>query len=194
MKRFTILLAAIIMIAFVSTSCKSKKDLAGKTPKEQGEVLITTYCSDEVQYRSTKEVFRASDVAENMYQDVSGREALSNAKGKLAGFVYTKIQSVSDNYFKTVKVDLDEAGEKRFEGNIREIIKENLSNIRTICEKVTKTEKGKYKTYICIELSADDIAKAVGNKISTDKELKVDYDYEKFKKVFEEEMKKMENK
>jgi len=73
------------------------------------------------------------------------------------------------------------------------VINQVLANVRVICEKQTKTQEGNYKTYVCVEVSADDIVKGVGNRLSADKELKIDYDYEKFKKTFDEEMKKFEN-
>jgi len=47
------------------------------------------------------------------------------------------------------------------------------------------------KTYVAIELSADDLVKQYNSRLSTDDKLKVDYDYEKFKNTFDKEMDKM---
>ena len=41
-------------------------------------------------------------------------------------------------------------------------------------------------------MSAEDLQKAIQQKLSQDDKLKVDYDYEKFKKTFEEEMQKLQ--
>jgi hypothetical protein len=54
-----------------------------------------------------------------------------------------------------------------------------------------QTKEGTYKTYIAIELSADDLVKKYNERMSTDDKLKIDYDYQKFKDTFDKEMEKM---
>ena len=67
--------------------------------------------------------------------------------------------------------------------------------MKTICEKqVTVNATGNFKTYIAIELSAQDLLAAYNERLSSDERLRVDYDYEKFKETFEAEMNKMGNK
>ncbi len=71
------------------------------------------------------------------------------------------------------------------------MVDQTLQGIRTICEKLVQTKDGNYKTYIAIELSADDLVKQYNSRITADEKLKVDYDYEKFKDTFNKEMDKM---
>ena len=49
---------------------------------------------------------------------------------------------------------------------------------------------GNYKTYIALDLSADDLVKQYNDRLSKDDRLKIDYDYEKFKETFDKEMEK----
>jgi hypothetical protein len=42
MRKLSYLIAAILMIAFISTSCKSKKEVTDNKKKPQGEELITS--------------------------------------------------------------------------------------------------------------------------------------------------------
>ncbi|MBK5280311.1 MAG: hypothetical protein JJE09_15745, partial [Bacteroidia bacterium] len=63
--------------------------------------------------------------------------------------------------------------------------------VRTICEKLVQTKEGNYKTYVAIELSADELVAKYNERLSTDERLKIDYDYEKFKDTFNKEMDKM---
>lgn len=193
MKRITYILSAIILIAFISISCKSKKEVVENKEKPKGEELIVSYCAGEKQFMSTAEFFRASAVGESLDQMVSKKKAMSNVKAELAGLIQTTMKGVIDNYVKSSEANNVEGLEERYEGNTREVINQNITNVRVICEKQTKTTEGNYKTYICVEINADGIVKGIGNKLSADKELKIDYDYEKFKKTFDEEMKKMEN-
>jgi hypothetical protein len=88
-------------------------------------------------------------------------------------------------------VDKREQLEQKFESLNREVVDQTLQGIRTICEKLVVTKDGNYKTYIAIELSADDLVKQYNSRITADEKLKVDYDYEKFKDTFNKEMDKM---
>ncbi len=194
MRKLSYFLSAIMIIAAVATGCKSKKKIAA-TPQTQpkGEVLISNYCAGEKEFMSTKKYFRASAVGESMDQMVSKKKGMSNVKGELAGLIQTTMKGVTDNYIKSSEANNVEGLEERFEGNTREVINQQLNGVRVICEKQTRTSEGNYKTYICVEVTAEDIVKGLGNRLSADKELKIDYDYEKFKKTFDEEMRKMEN-
>jgi hypothetical protein len=196
MKKLSYFLSAMMIIAAIATGCKSKEKIAAPPPPQplpKGEVLINNYCAGEKEFMSTKELFRASAVGESMDQMVSKKKAMTNVKGELAGLIQTTMKGVTDNYIKSTEANNVEGLEERFEGNTREVINQQLNGVRVICEKQTKTADGNYKTYICIEITAEDIVKGIGNKLSADKELKIDYDYEKFKKTFDEEMQKMEN-
>ena len=193
MRKIQYYLSAILIVIAISTGCKSKQKVADKQPLPKGEVLVDNYCAGEKDFMSTKSYFRSSAVGESLDQMVSKKKAMSNVKAELAGLIQTTMKGVTDNYVKSSEANNVEGLEERFEGNTREVINQVLANVRVICEKQTKTQEGNYKTYVCVEVSADDIVKGVGNRLSADKELKIDYDYEKFKKTFDEEMKKIEN-
>jgi hypothetical protein len=193
MRKIQYYLSAILIVIAISTGCKSKQKIADKQPLPKGEVLVDNYCAGEKDFMSTKSYFRSSAVGESLDQMVSKKKAMSNVKAELAGLIQTTMKGVTDNYVKSSEANNVEGLEERFEGNTREVINQVLANVRVICEKQTKTQEGNYKTYVCVEVSADDIVKGVGNRLSADKELKIDYDYEKFKKTFDEEMKKIEN-
>ncbi len=193
MRKIQYYLSAILIVIAITTGCKSKQKIADKQPLPKGEVLVDNYCAGEKDFMSTKSYFRSSAVGESLDQMVSKKKAMSNVKAELAGLIQTTMKGVTDNYVKSSEANNVEGLEERFEGNTREVINQVLANVRVICEKQTKTQEGNYKTYVCVEVSADDIVKGVGNRLSADKELKIDYDYEKFKKTFDEEMKKFEN-
>jgi hypothetical protein len=177
-----LVLAALIIVPAIQ-SCKSKKE--AQAPDD--EVLIQTYCSGP-DYFSDNEFFRANSVGESTDQVMSKKKALSNAKAELAGSIETTVKSVIDNYFSSYEANNVEDIRERYEGLSREVIKQELSGIRTICEKQTKTKQGTYKTYIAIELAGDEILNGMKDRISKDKKLEMDFQYEKFKKELEKEM------
>jgi len=184
-------ITTLALMASIS-ACKNKEKVAERE-RPADEVLVNVYCSGDEYFSNTK-FFRANAVGESMDQSTSKKKAMSNAKADLASAIQTTIKGTIDNYVNSTEVNNVEQLEERFEGLTREVINQELVGTKTICEKVTKTSTGNYKTYIAIELSGDEMVSKMNQRISKDEILKVDYDYEKFKKTFEEEMKKLENK
>jgi hypothetical protein len=191
MKNFRIfhrfLLLAALFSGFVFTGCKSKQKLA----KIPGEELIEVYCTGP-EFFSNAEYFRASNMGESIDQATAKKKAMSNARADLASSIETTIKGVIDNYLKSSELNNVEEAEERYESLTREVIHQKLNGIQTICEKTTRTTEGKYKTYIALQLGGDDLFNAINERLGRDAQLKIDYDYEKFKETFNEEMKKLE--
>jgi hypothetical protein len=178
-------IVALSIIPFLVACSSSKKAANQPIPATETEVVIPCSGPD---FFTNKKYFRANSIGESLDQVVSKKKALSNARADLAGSVKILIESVVDNYVKSSELNNQEQVEERFEGLNREVIKEELVGIKTICEKLTKTSEGKYKTYIAIELSAQKLVAKFNERMMKDELLKIDYDYEKFKETFEKEM------
>ena len=85
----------------------------------------------------------------------------------------------------------EEIGE-RYEALAREVVDQQLTGVKTICEKMMRVNAtGNYKSYVAIELSAQELLAAYNQRLSSDERLRIDYDYEKFKETFEKEMENM---
>lgn len=189
-KSANILITAALVTSLVLSGCSSKKKATNVAAEE--EELITFYCDGD-EYRTDKKHFRANAVGESSDQMVARKKAMSNAKSALAGQIETVIKGATDNYVNSREFNNTEEVEERFESLNREVINQQLNNVKTICQKHTRTNNGKYKTYLAIEMSTDALEEAMEDRLSRDKQLKIDYDYEKYKETFEEEMKKLEN-
>jgi hypothetical protein len=187
---------SFLIVALAGTlviSCNStKKNNQVKTPPK-GEVEVVVPCSGPDFFTNTK-FFRANSIGESMDQVTSKKKALANARAELASSIQTTVKAVTDNYVSSREMNNKEQVEERFEQLNREVVDQKLTGVRTICEKLMKTEEGNYKTYIAIELSADELVAAYNEKLSKDERLKIDYDYEKFKETFNQEMEKMGDK
>lgn len=185
-----LLLVAMVTLQF--SACKSKKDAAPVvTPKSEGEVEIKKYCSGS-EYFGTKEAFRANSVGESLDQTTSKRKALNEARVQLAASIQTTIKATTDNYVNSREFNNKEEVLERFESLSREVLNQELNGARVICERMTKTPENKFKTYIALELAAENLFNKLSEKLSKDERLRIDYDYEKFKGTFEKEMAKME--
>ncbi len=191
MKKFStisFLFAALVGAGLFFSSCKSEKKIA----KENKEKLVTVFCTGP-KYQTDNKTFRANAVGESIDQAISKKIALNNARTQLASEIKVTVQSALDNYAKQQVHNTNADLEKNFQSLSREIVNQELIGTRTICEKVTKAKKGKYKTYVAIELTSDKILKSLNNRLSKDEKLKIDYDYEKFKKEFDKALENMKN-
>jgi len=187
MKRMTYSTLVLVLVGGVfMIGCKSKE----KTPKGETEVSVPCSGSD---YFTSKQYFRANSIGESQDQVTSKKKALANARAELAASIQTTVKAVTDNYTNSREMNNKEQVEERFEQLNREIVDQKLTGIKTICEKLMKTGSATYKTYIAIELSADDLVATYNERLSKDDRLKIDYDYEKFKETFDKEMEKLGN-
>ncbi|MFM7429807.1 MAG: hypothetical protein ACKO1F_07910 [Flammeovirgaceae bacterium] len=176
-------LVIVAAVAAIISGCKAKQ----KTPDGEKEVIVP--CSGPDFFTNNK-VFRANSIGESMDQVTSKKKALTNARNELAQSIQTTVKTVTDNYTNSRSMNRKEELEQKFEQLNREVVEQTLQGVRTICEKLVQTKDGNYKTYIAIELSADDLVKQYNQRLSTDDRLKIDYDYEKFKDTFNQEMEK----
>ncbi|UXE67489.1 MAG: LPP20 family lipoprotein [Chryseotalea sp. WA131a] len=176
-------LVIVAAAAAIISGCKAKQ----KTPDGEKEVIVP--CSGPDFFTNNK-VFRANSIGESMDQVTSKKKALTNARNELAQSIQTTVKTVTDNYTNSRSMNRKEELEQKFEQLNREVVEQTLQGVRTICEKLVQTKDGNYKTYIAIELSADDLVKQYNQRLSTDDRLKIDYDYEKFKDTFNQEMEK----
>ncbi|MDA3953349.1 MAG: hypothetical protein PF485_06860 [Bacteroidales bacterium] len=187
-KSFGLLLASAVIFGGTFTSCKSKQEVTDV----KNETLIEVYCSGP-DYRSDQTTFRANATGESTDMEIARKKAGSNSKAALAAQIQTTIKGVTDNYVNSREFNNVEEVEERFEVLNREVVNQQLNNVKTICEKITQTKTGTYKCYMAIEMSTDALEEALNNKLSKDQRLKVDYDYEKYKETFDKEMEKLEN-
>lgn len=190
----SITLTALMLVGGLS-SCKSKKKQAeaeaAKPPG--GETEIKVMCSGPEFFTDDK-VFRANNLGESQDQATSKKKAMANARADLASSIQTTIKGVIDNYVNSRELNNKEEVAERFEGLTREVLDQKLVGVKTICEKqVTVNATGNYKTYVAIELSAQDLLAAYNERLSKDERLRIDYDYEKFKDTFDKEMEKLKN-
>ena len=176
----------VVGAAAVFAGCKSKQ------PMPTGEKEVVVPCSGP-DFFTTNKVFRANSIGESMDQVTSKKKALANARAELAASIQTTVKAVTDNYTNSREMNNKEQVEERFEQLNREIVDQKLTGVKTICEKLMKTGNATYKTYVAIELSAEDLVATYNERLSKDDRLKIDYDYEKFKETFNKEMDKLGN-
>ena len=173
-----------ILTSILLVSCGGSKEVAA--PKGETEIILP--CSE---HKTDKNTFRVYSFGESLDQAVAKKKALSNARTELAGMISTTMKAVGDNYVKSTEVNNVEEVLELFEENARTVINQQLSGAKSICDRMMVTQSGKYKYYIALELSGDNIVKDYYKSLSKNDKIMVDYNYEKFKETFEKEMENM---
>lgn len=190
MKRIQLLSLTLVSLTLIGglSSCKSKqKTISSKS--EVGKILEDLPCED--QGRSDKKFFRASSMATSSDLQLAKEKALLAAKQRLVTLINSNTKSVTDRYVNEREFTNASEFEGKFENLTREVADETLNNIVVTCEKASVLDDKKYRAFIAIEVSKEDIMNGIDRKLTKDQKLQVDYDKKKFEEIFNQEMDKM---
>ena len=66
--------------------------------------------------------------------------------------------------------------------------------MKILCEKTAREKDGTYTSFVAVEMSKDALKTAMENKLSDKAKLAIDYDKMKFEQIYNEEMKKLDEK
>jgi len=181
-----LLIPAIAVMALAG--CKSKKT----TPvqKETGAVEISVPFSSK-EYRSDEDAFRAKQMGKSPDMATAKKIAFQNARAEMAANINAVVKRVTDQFTNQRTVGNAQEFENKFEELSREVVNQEMSNVKEIGEKIFKEPDGSYSYWIAIEASKKEVFDKIDSKISNDAKLKLDYDKMKFQQVFDAEMKKM---
>lgn len=174
-----------VVIALFAVSCASKK------AAYQGDVEVAIPCSG-TEFQSNNKVFRAQGMGYSNDMQTAKNKALMNARAELATSISSTIKRVVDNYSSSYQLGQNEEAKSKFQDLARLVVNQELQGSIVICDKMMKTPEGQFRSYVAIELGGPEVANKIGNAVKDDEKLRIDYEYEKFKKVFEEEMNKIE--
>jgi hypothetical protein len=188
MKKLIYVSAAALLL--VAASCKSKKGTT--TDKDSGMEVLNLPCDE---YRSsTENAFRATQSQKSSDLSLSRETALVVSKQRLAGLVETKVKSVTDRYVDEYQTNSGLEMKGKFNNLTREIINQQLNDVKILCEKTVREKDGSYTTYVAVEMNKDALKTAMESKLSDKAKLAVDYDKMKFEQIYNEEMKKLDEK
>ena len=182
MKKISLFLGAVLML-LVMASCGSNKSTTMKNLP----------CSDCL---SAKETFRylGQHVASSDRQIQQARSMAANsARAELAPQVSATVKRVIDNY--TSEYINSENGEfhQRVQDLARTVVNQLLVGTPVVCEGTKPgSTAGSTICFACVELTGESVLDGIASSISKDEKLRTDFEYEKFKKVLEEEMSQMQ--
>ena len=183
-----LILTLLISILSIMIGCSGTKSYEQTTGEEEFETPFNS-----AEYQSDNEFFRAKQSGKSPDLATSKKIALQNAKSEIAGKIQTTIKNVTDQYTNQRSIGNKQEYENKFEELAREVVNQELVDVKIMEEKTFKAQDGGYTYWIAIEISKDAILNGINSGISERKKLKLDFDKQQFEKIFNEEMKKFEN-
>lgn len=180
MKKITLILGVALLVLAMA-SCGSEKGVMSNYP-----------CKD---CKSTAEVFRylGQHIASSDRQMQQARSMAANvARAELAAQVSATVKRVVDNYTSEYINGENSDFNQRVQDIARTVVNQLLVGTPVICEgTMPGSQQGNTICFACVELTGKSVLDGISNKISGEEKLRTDFEYEKFKKVLEEEMSKL---
>jgi len=182
---FNFIFPCLILCTLIS--CKSAKDISKVNKTTEIEIPLSGK-----DYSSDQDRFRATQVGESPDLSTAKKIAEQNAKSEMAGNIQALVKRVTDQYTNQKSVADKKNFENKFEELSREVVKQNLNDVRVIGEKLFQKKDGTYQYWIAVEALKDAILNGIEGSISKDAKMQLDFDKYQYEKIFNEEMKKFE--
>lgn len=164
-----------------------------KTNQENVVEVITPCVGDK--FQSNDKFFRGTANGTSVNMNMAKKIALRSANTFLATDIKVQITQVADDYSGQTTSGTTSTFREKVQDATESVVDEVVNSSRTICERMTMNkESGEYTVYISRESSVENIFSKVAQTLSKEEELRVDYDYEKFKETFDKVMEKRRNK
>jgi len=139
-KLITILSALILSTFIVSCSNSTSPGTKVKEPLSGSK------------YQSNSKYWRAVGQGSSSMQTTAKSKAILNAKKELAGSIKTRMKVVSDLYLAETSNGEDSDLADKFQSLTREVVNQDIAELREIGNESYKTDDGKYVTYIAYEI------------------------------------------
>ncbi|MBK8417093.1 MAG: hypothetical protein IPL22_22795 [Bacteroidetes bacterium] len=178
----------IILITLLAVACSKTKEIAKVEQLEKIELPFS-----DKDYRTDSEFLRFVQMHESSDLSTAKSRALMKAQAGIAQTANVLVKSVMYNYVNERKIDAKNEFNDKYNAITELVIKEQLTNTRIIGETVLKDkESGRYTYYVALEMAADELLNKSVNGITRNERLRQDFEEERFRKIFETEMNKLE--
>lgn len=187
MKKVLFMICAVAGVLSMA-SCGSQK----KAVQEADMVEVNIPLSG-AEYQSDNEYYRAVQTGESINMSMAKKVALQNARQELAAAIKADLSQVIENYAKNQTVGTANDYQDQYQELAYTVIEQQLVGASVAGEKMYKKADGKYQYNVCLQLSKEELKNKVAEKISADEELKLEFDLDRFRKVYNEQMENYKN-
>lgn len=187
----TIRILTVLAIAIYLTGCGSSKKVTA--PKKRVKVE-----REECEKKSLEksEFLRGYGIGTAVDKMFARDIASTNARNSIVNQVQSSVSNMVETYNQQHKVagtegiNRNEVG--KVEATVRSLAEETLKGARIICTN-TYMVGNQHEVHVCIELTGEDFAQKMHNKLTSDEKLMIDYEAEKFKEDFNKALEEYRN-
>ena len=119
-------------------------------------------------YQSNNRFFRATGKGDSNNQQIAKSKAMTNAKTNLAGMVRSNMRRVADAYISETGNGQASALGDKFESLSREVINQDIADLRIIGDDTFLDKEGRYTSYIAMEAKKKSMYKWLKKLIKLD--------------------------
>ncbi len=178
-KSFLIVAAAALTMGATLSSCgpKSVATIAG-------EKEVSVPCQE---FTSDKDFFRGVGIGQSKDMNTAREKARMTANAELATSMQTIIKSVGERYVNDAGITASDFSQT-YEAMTKQVVNQQINNVRTPCSKTMQTTDGMYKVYMAVEASKEEVLKELERQATAEKKLETLFNREKFRQNFDAEM------
>lgn len=176
-----------IALLFGLGACKSTKSY-----EKAAKATVIDLPLSSKEYRTDRDYFRAVQSGKSPDLATSKKIALHNAKSELAGNIQSTLKRVTEQFTNQRSIINGQEYANEFNELAREEVNRQLNVVKIIGDKLMREKDGSYIYFIAIEMSKENLLNQISDKVSKDAKLQLEFDKQQFKKIFDEEMKKLE--
>lgn len=170
-----------LIILFMVAACNSSKNVSS------GEERLVIPC---IENKTSNGVLRSHGIGSSTDITMAQEKAHLNARARLASSINVLVKQVGENYLKSTEVNNSEEALERFENLSQSVVEQQMEGVIVICEELTRSKSTQNITaYVSLELAGSSVLQSLSQAVNSDEMLKVDFNYEKMKKTFEEALK-----
>lgn len=178
MKKF--FYGALLFLLIGLTSCASTRPSGMKED-------VTPMTGE--QYHSDENYFRAVQNGVSTDRSIAQKIAMQNCRQELAANIQAELQLVIESYLNVMNTSLGTENESQYEEMSYTTVQQKLLDIQIVEEKIYR-EDDHFRYYVCMQMPKIEIEKAIEDSLANDEKLKLNFDREKFKEIFNSKLKK----
>lgn len=176
-----LILLSLWMVVALGCTQKLKRTETKKFKEIEQPFDKKRYYSDKKDYRSTGEG-HARDLT------VAKRIAETNARQSIASQIEVQIRSVGEQFLQNANINNKLETKSKFEDLTRSVVDQTLTGVKIVDSRSFQNKKGIYAHYVAMEMPVGEIEKNMEDGISNDDKLRQEFELEKFRKIYHEEL------
>jgi hypothetical protein len=182
------ILFGVLALGFmvIAVSCGSSRKLA-VTPAPAGMTEEVMPLSGPA-YRSDTEYFRAVQSGVSTERGMAQKIGLQNCRQELATNIEAEVRLVIENYARNEQTPVAPEYETEYQEMAYTVVRQQLRDVQIVEDKLYRESNGTYRYYVCLQMSKAALADALEDAAAKKARAKLQFDRERFRKVYDEQM------